>query len=53
MRRGPGDLAFGATAGCVMFATAAALTLLVYALLTFVTILSEGPAQQLVGTTYR
>ena len=52
MRRGPGDLAFGATAGCVMLATGVALMLIVYALLTFVALLSSAPAQQLVGTPY-
>jgi hypothetical protein len=35
-----------------MLATAAALALIVYALLTFVSVLGSGPAQQLVGTTY-
>jgi hypothetical protein len=52
MRRGPGDLTFGATAGCVMLATGVALTLIVYALLTFVALLSSAPAQQLVGPIY-
>jgi hypothetical protein len=44
MRRGPGDFTFGATAGCVMLATGVALTLIVYALLTFVALLSSAPA---------
>jgi hypothetical protein len=52
MRRGPEDLAFNATAGCVMLATSAALLLIVYALLTLIPILSSGPTQQLVGTTF-
>jgi hypothetical protein len=52
MTRGPEDLAFSATAGCVMLATSAALLLIVYALLTFIPLLSSGPTQQLVGTTF-
>jgi hypothetical protein len=52
MARGPEGVTFGATAGCVMLATAAALTLIVYAVLTFVALLSSAPAQQLMGMTY-
>ena len=52
MRRGPEDLAFSATASCVMLATSAALLLIVYALLTLIPLLSSGPLQQLVGTTF-
>jgi hypothetical protein len=52
MRHVPGDLTFGTTAGCVILATVGALALIVYALLTFVSLLGSGPAQQLVGTTY-
>ena len=52
MRRGPEGLTFGATAGCAMLATTAALTLIVYALLTFIALLSSPSAQQLVGVRY-
>jgi hypothetical protein len=52
MAHGPEDLAFGATAGCILFATGVAFMLTIYAMLTFVALLSTPPAQQLVGMTY-
>ena len=49
MRRGPEDLTYRATAGCVLFVTGVALTLIIHELLTLVGFLSSPSAQQLVG----
>ena len=51
MTRGPEDLAFSATAACVMVATSVALMLIIYALLTFIALLSPASAQQFLGMT--
>ena len=41
----PSNHTFGATAGCVLFATALALCLLVYAAVTFVGLLAAAPVR--------
>ena len=49
MTRGPEELTYRATAGCVILVTGAALTLIVYELLSFVGFLASPTAQQFVG----
>ena len=52
MRRGPEDLTFSATTGGIFLATGVAVTLIIYALLTLVTLLLPSAAEQLVGFTH-